>query len=290
LANISQRHHYIPEFFLKGFTNSNGFLWVFDKVKNDILKTPQSPRSIFFEKKLNTISIGLEETDILEKAYSKLESVIAKKVILVREHPIIDEIEDIENFSFVIVFLTQLFWRIPSTDKYKTSLLNFYKFSKKSWEAIEKQKDIDFLSEDDKCKLIKSFIPYEILAEIESKYKKENKIFFKIIHFNPPAFLISDNPIVFKKIPYTKDDFTSALIFPISQNRLFIVLESEKYSVNNDHIKLINLILMHQAERYFACYDRNLLEKFVDGFKPFSKIDKNDLVNVSVDLINSMNK
>lgn len=39
----SSRHHYIPKFLLEGFTNSEGFLYIFDKKQNKIIGKPQSP-------------------------------------------------------------------------------------------------------------------------------------------------------------------------------------------------------------------------------------------------------
>ena len=34
--NISTNHHYIPKFYIKGFTNSKGFLHIYDKLKDEL--------------------------------------------------------------------------------------------------------------------------------------------------------------------------------------------------------------------------------------------------------------
>jgi hypothetical protein len=45
----SSRHHYIPQFLLNAFVNSDDNLYVFDKQKDKILDNPRPPKSIFLK-------------------------------------------------------------------------------------------------------------------------------------------------------------------------------------------------------------------------------------------------
>src|ERR1035437_4118844 len=72
-------HHYVPQFYLERFTNSDGRLWVFDKKLNR--KFCSSPKSIAAETKFYYVSelTGTKYTPLfVEKQFSALESNIAQ--------------------------------------------------------------------------------------------------------------------------------------------------------------------------------------------------------------------
>jgi len=56
MKKISWRHHYLPVFYLKGFTNENKKFLIFDKEQNRFIKNGKefSPSSYFFKKDANT--------------------------------------------------------------------------------------------------------------------------------------------------------------------------------------------------------------------------------------------
>lgn len=69
---MSSRHHYLPQFYLKGFTDDDGKFYVFD-IKNQRLKSKKLlPKQVFFERNRNTFVIGEEKTDFLESQIYKL--------------------------------------------------------------------------------------------------------------------------------------------------------------------------------------------------------------------------
>jgi hypothetical protein len=72
-------HHYVPQFYLERFTNSDGRLWVFDKKLNR--KFCSSPKNIAAETKFYYVSelVGTKCTPLfVEKQFSALESNIAQ--------------------------------------------------------------------------------------------------------------------------------------------------------------------------------------------------------------------
>ena len=71
--SISRKHHYIPKFYLKGFTNESSEFAIYD-IKREVLKTNMfSTKSHFYELDRNTIDTGNEKTDFIEEFYQKLE-------------------------------------------------------------------------------------------------------------------------------------------------------------------------------------------------------------------------
>jgi hypothetical protein len=98
----SWRHHFIPEFLLKGFTNSSDKLYIYDKAKDLILKSGKPPRSYFFEPDRNTIDISeslrssiLE--DILYQHIDDQGSKVIKKYQTQSPDKVTFEDEDVSN-------------------------------------------------------------------------------------------------------------------------------------------------------------------------------------------------
>ncbi len=51
----SKRHHYLPQFYLRGFTDNKGEFYVFDKQTEEIRKS--NPLNSFFENHRNTANV-----------------------------------------------------------------------------------------------------------------------------------------------------------------------------------------------------------------------------------------
>jgi hypothetical protein len=52
-ANGPRKHHYVPVFYQKNFTNDAGLLWVYDRIKHDYKEL--HPLSVCFERDLYTV-------------------------------------------------------------------------------------------------------------------------------------------------------------------------------------------------------------------------------------------
>ena len=52
--SISKRHHYIPQFLIKRFADTDKMLYLYDKEKSAFAKEKRSPKSVFFEMNRNT--------------------------------------------------------------------------------------------------------------------------------------------------------------------------------------------------------------------------------------------
>jgi len=74
------KHHYLPQFYLKGFTNENGQFMIY-LLKEGVFKKDGkffSPASHFFLPDDNIVTIEGVEDDFLEKNYSRVETMVAK--------------------------------------------------------------------------------------------------------------------------------------------------------------------------------------------------------------------
>jgi len=110
IANPKKRHHYIPVFYLKGFTNSNGAMCVYDK--EDVGLFESSPEGIAFEKHYFTITTpeGKKDSETAENLMAGLEAEFSKVLnkILTNE-PLSDE--DKVNFAW---FVASMMTRTPN--------------------------------------------------------------------------------------------------------------------------------------------------------------------------------
>ncbi|HAS6231198.1 TPA: DUF4238 domain-containing protein [Vibrio vulnificus] len=52
---VSKKHHFIPQFYIKGFSDDNSDVFIFDKEYNKIAKSPKKSAQIFYEEHLHTI-------------------------------------------------------------------------------------------------------------------------------------------------------------------------------------------------------------------------------------------
>jgi len=114
----SSRHHYIPQFLISGFTNSNGKLYIYDKIRDKIQNKPKPPKSIFFENDRNTITLpDKSESSIIEDYLFKEIDNTGSMVVKYFQNNELDKIKFTdENNAQFLYFLVCLFWRIPRND------------------------------------------------------------------------------------------------------------------------------------------------------------------------------
>lgn len=282
----SARHHYLPEFFVKGFVNQEGKLWVFDKSTNTIRSKSVAPKQLFYEWDLNTITYEDEDFDFIEKSFSKTDSIFAEYIKTIRDTDDIDTVEDLAHIGHLIVFIAQLFWRTPSNKRSTEEILKFYKTTKTEWESFKVMSGLGTLDDQTREKLLLPLISMDVIRDNETK--STEPIRFKILE-TKERFLISDNPILFKAVPIHKDDFSGSLAFPISKQRVFIGLENSSYALKREEIQLINLLLITQADKFVACDSREHLERYVRGYQHFINISLEEKQEITNRLFKAIN-
>ncbi|MCU0348901.1 MAG: DUF4238 domain-containing protein [Saprospiraceae bacterium] len=169
----STRHHYIPKFLIRGFTNSEDVVWVYDKVKDKILHKPVHPKSIFWEENRNTVKVNIEESTSLieDEFYLKLDNDSSKALKSFQEDEITEELLSIENQGALQFFVINLFWRLPITDfAVKDLILN----SKISSEVV----DSEVLKNDAEFHKIKRFGLYNHTIDSITKNRPNNTFCF----------------------------------------------------------------------------------------------------------------
>lgn len=261
IEGLSWRHHYLPEFYLKGFTNELGKFKIYDVVREKFVRNGKDfpPSSYFFDQKGNTI-IGDDgvESDKIEKVYYKRYddwfSEILNNIKKNGNHNLTPN----ENAK-ILLCIGVLFWR-GSQGKYKINdirLKEFYYLTINKKTGIEID-DSEFekwlISNSNAQKYLKLTTP---LVGYQETFGSSKLLKLKVFKIGDLPSICSDSPIIFlnesQSNPYV-DNF----IFPLTNT---IILFHGNMKSNIDcTIKLeIDLILLKQATKYVSCTDMNYI-------------------------------
>lgn len=260
MDNISWRHHYLPVFYLKGFSK-NGKIKVYDVTKKTFVQGGKefSPKAYFFEKDGNTVrGLDSEKNDSIEKFYADFDSKMAEIITRInssndcnRYHVTEDDMPIINHF------VSLMYWRLPHK---KEELMN-----------IITNNDLSTLG-------LNIFNPNGTINEIQSKKIKNDESFpviYKIFtsfmdsirgfncrtpyrisekYYELP-YLCSDNPVIFEKDKYPnvyEDDY----IFPLSGTKIF----TKALKPENVNPIMVDILLYKQAKKYVTCTDERYIE------------------------------
>jgi hypothetical protein len=259
LRQKSSRHHYIPQFLLEGFKNPEGLLYIYDKQKNRVLKTPRPPKSIFFEKDRNTIEVTetLKSSILEDILYFKIDD-DASKVFKLFQTEELKSIEfTIENTSKLLLFLITLFWRIPYSDYAAEDVISRSIIDPQQLYPNEMKDDPTF-KKIQRARLFKHQID-EML-----KFGRKGKKLLNIHQTREDVYVIGDNPLLFRHNPIRFSEFNEIdFLFALTSKRI--------YSSTNEKLevwKIVNSIrynaaVINQSTRYVGCNNLEILNKSV---------------------------
>lgn len=278
LKKSSSRHHYIPQFLIKGFTNSDGLLYVYDKHKDKILKRQLPPKSIFYQPDRNTVEINsTTKSSIIEDLLYFMMDNKTSKVIQQYQTQELAEIDfKSEDTAILLFFLISLFWRIPKTDYAAEDLIV-------RSTIIASGIDPEILRNDPTYKkLTRAGIFSHHVDEIVKFGNRENKR-FNIHQSEKPIFVIGDYPFLFKKQPTKFREFDDIdTLFAISSKRIYSSTNESLNNFSTINSFGYNAAIINQSVKYVACSDFEILEESVNYYKELKEIGiiySNELVN-----------
>jgi hypothetical protein len=271
MTQLSKRHHYLPEFYLKGFTNVEGRFKIYDVVSKRFLKNGKEfyPHSFFFEQDGNTVTVGERSYDFLERMYGRTDTLIGKILSTIRNSSAEENFgiseKEIPALQF---FVSMLFWRLPTNfDQVKgiiksNDLHNLGLFIKsKLTNEIVRDVDLESRIKNDPnfFKFYKHILPYVTYRRLLECKKK-----LRIERLNIPLPAIcSDNPLIFEtEFP---DLYYDDFVMPLTGSHIFFRgKELAENAMHNIKIELDAMVFL-QARKYVSCTDERypeLLERF----------------------------
>lgn len=265
----SKKHHYLPVFYIKGFCNDDGKIYVFDKETKEIRY--ERPENVFSINNLNTtISKSGEKSDFIEDLYTDIDTLTAplvEKVVKSKYDQI--PLSVYEKFQLTL-FVSTIYFRIPAHDKEVEEIRNNFKFGQPYLKIFSKTTNEE-ISDEKAKELIKDVSfqkAYRVALNLAPQIEIEDPTFINNIkyYYQDPGFhIISDNPIIYYNKPKINTMFED-FIMPLSCNRLLI---SSKKSLKNKEPTFaidIDSILLHQAKRFIGFYRKDYLETLVNYY------------------------
>lgn len=266
----SKRHHYIPQFYLKGFTNEFGEYYLFDKERNEIRKS--KPINSFFENKRNTGFVKDEEFVLLEDVYAHFDGKTAPCICELRNMTKENFTLSPETLARLKLFIPQLFWRIPKNDVILEALIDNSSFKETGFDFVDKDgnsatlelqammKDVDLFR-----KMYHLLIPFLTQNEKHRNTDYDNwRVYFRGNNYQ----LIGDCPLIMKDL---KDfgSLTRDVIFPICSDKVLIhTTQNKPTNMPSQFILEIDLLTILQAKRFVACADENYLRILTEKYYP----------------------
>lgn len=273
----SSKHHYIPRFYLKGFTDGNDMLYRYDKVTHDIKYVGR--KGVFWEENLNTGAITHPETgemhlwDFPEHFFAGMDSILAEPLEVIRNTDATTNIMDNPDVVDIVKQLIHfLFWRVPANRDHLNKVIDGTTFGDlgfgffdsngkrlKEWE--ETMKDVD---------LWRKLYPALIASSRQhSTFKKNNDIDWGVYYMTWNHSLTTDNPVVLNSFE-GPGSLEADLLFPLSVNMLAVAIQGKKKSRLPAIVReQIDVLLFQQAERYIACPKREYIVHIKDKMENF---------------------
>lgn len=268
MNNPSSRHHFIPEFFLRNFTNPEGKFYIYSVKKREFKGNGKlyTPRSHFFRSHGNSTEIQPVAPDYLEsRHYSPLDSDISKIITKIKNST--DLRRDLTSLECVKVnyFINHLFWRNPTTDDLAKNLL-----------ANSRAKDlgINFIGDKENLKKFEEFIKshkdfYKVIKSMlplnmhHLAFEAKNNFEILTLPKLHGGVLLGDNPVVLRKKEMI-DTYCEDLIVPLTAN-IFFVRSKLAAVYFDEYLKVrLDLLQLKQANEYVCVTDRGYLERLMN--------------------------
>ncbi|MPR32663.1 DUF4238 domain-containing protein [Salmonirosea aquatica] len=271
MNNLSERHHYIPKFYAKGFLDEDKKFYVYDKYKDEVKKKKTSPKEIFYEWNRNTISSRSGSIDLIEDYYGFLDSDCAEVIRNLREKPNEDGIQTDETIALLRFFIISLFWRVPKSD---FAAIDYFSRAKTTFIDTETGEIVDKTELEKKIKSDPNYLKFlrpnfslEIIKNVAISNKSSSTS--QLFGFNKDIFLTGDYPILFRKMPSQVDELLNGdYILPISSKRIYRITKKKiEMTFSLENAIDFNALLIEQSKFYVCGPDRDFLEKCIRYWK-----------------------
>ncbi len=290
-SNQAKRHHYIPRFYLNGFTQEDGSLWMFDLKMGK--KSKVHPKNVAWQKDFYRVKVATGEEDIFEKEFAKIEkdsAEVIKRVVSEKVLPTTDS----EDYIILMKFIALLRVRTPkpweASDKFTKEVLRtmiaVMTQSEEIWEAQKRslqREGVDVSSltrgqmqevaDEDKYEievpkeeyLSTLFDQLNVLIPVLAK-RNWSLVFPYNKNYN---FICSDFPVVINWTvpmpPIRKPGFglaNTCVLVPLAKQMLMIgsfELPRLTFRVLPSFVALVNRLIANAADRFLFLPDEDFI-------------------------------
>ena len=221
----SERHHYIPQFFIKGFVGDDGKVSVYNKETGKMDLTRKSPKQVFFAWNRNTFTVAGQETDFIEQIYQFSESKFSPTYKRLTEAPGPVEFTYVDSYH-LIYFISEIHARVPNQDqeifdyvKHLSPDNSLFKIRNKETGEIASKKVFDnIINEPAFIEASKMLKAIEHFFSAERDEKIDNWKLYLVPEESVHLALLGDNPVILRNSA-ASNIVKSELIFPLSKGK-----------------------------------------------------------------------
>jgi hypothetical protein len=271
---LSKKHHYLPRYYLQGFTGNDGKFFVYDKHTGKIFSS--SPNTTFFEKDLNTVELPSgKNSDLLEHLYTYIENQSWNSFDIIRGSASNIPIKLIDRMNLFLFLLFQ-YWRLPSNISIVNELsnqffdednvLNYAQLLTANGSTIPREyaeKIINHPAFKKSARLLLPFAPF-----FKDQSWLENLEGWRFLYSGDQKnwYIVGDNPIITRgENDHDPLKCLKEFIFPVSGK---ILLISGHDSLNGTLPPEFTIYycaeIIERSQRFVACQNRDFLEALVN--------------------------
>jgi hypothetical protein len=294
----SKKHHYLPRYYLRGFTNSEGVFFVYDKHTGKIFAT--TPDSAFFENNLNTTeSPDGNQSDFLEDLYTEIENQSWNSLDSIRDSDFNTPIKHLDKMN-LFLFLLFLHWRLPCNSELIDKLsdvffrggndIDYIKLLSKTGNAVPKETIERIRRSLSFKKSAKVIVPFAPFVKDENWCRNLEDWRFIYTGDDSSWHIVGDNPII---TPGDSDhdpvNCLKKFIFPVSGKILLV----SGYGLTSQVLPPEFVIqygagIIERAQRFVACHNRGFLEELIKYHHLHVQSGKTDII--IMELFRMLNK
>lgn len=264
----SWRHHYLPQFYLKGFTNDSGKFKIYDVEREVFLKNGKdfTPSSFFYEKNGNSLESPEIDSEYIESFYQQHETPAADTIRIINENTS-DNKYGVTPLKMVelMYFISQVYYRLPHYKEATYRAFAELKYEKVGLQIVDKNTGTcitdkaqlgGIMGHPDMSKMTGLAAPTFMYQRFITNTNKHLPRIIPRQNQTPP--IISDNPFLFEDEEKC-DIYDNPFIFPLSSSRLLLNTPDYNGIWSNIEI-LVDCLIFKQAKKYVACPSKEYVE------------------------------
>ncbi|MBG8554168.1 DUF4238 domain-containing protein [Hymenobacter guriensis] len=272
MSNNSKKHHYLPQFYLRGFVDKKGFFFIYDKELKIFRRS--RPEHEFYEKNKNAIDINGERVLLLEHMYSHIESTLAPVISTIEKSGPTDHVLNADVIIRLKFFVEIMRWRNPALDDVYNKIIGRmsikdFGFSVRGG-SEERRAEIEAMMMDHPFvqKTVRPLMAAMGMGELTNVDYDTSK--WNILYQDGGFPILGDFPIIFNPNSINKI-FEGDFILPLSAQRTIVYSQVPRVKQLPDSFSIDkDLMQMHLAKRFVCCKHESYL-RFMVNFYALNK-------------------
>lgn len=284
----SKKHHYLPRHYLRGFTDSEGGFFVYDKLTGKLFST--CPDAAFFENDLNAVELPDGNKSVfLEDLYTEIENKSWRSLDSIRDSTFNTTIKPLDKMN-LFLFLLFLHWRLPSNieliDKLSDEFFNgendldFFRLLSKTGNAVPKEIIERITSSQAFRKAAKMIAPFAPFFKDKSWWSSLDDWRFIYSGDKEQWFIVGDNPIITDgDSDHDPVNCLKKFIFPVSGKILLVSGTSHIDRMLTPEFTIqYSAGIIERAQRFVACQNQSFLEAVIKFHQLHVQFAKTDII------------